>query len=448
MIMNGNSALNGDSRAHFKKSLAVQVADLENRWASEQRWRGIVRPYSAEDVVRLRGSLRIEHSVARAGAERLRLLLEDRELVRTFGAITGSQAVQMVRAGLEAIYVSGWQVAGDNNLSGHTYPDMSLYPSNSVPTFVRRLNNALLRADQIECTEGHVTRNWMAPILADAEAGFGGPLHAYELTRSLIEAGAAGVHFEDQLAAEKKCGHMGGKVLVPTSQFIRTLCAARLAADVLDVPTVLFARTDAEGARLLTSDIDQRDHEFMTGERTAEGYFQVRGGLDSAIARALAYAPYADLLWCETKTPDIDEARKFAEAVHARFPGKLLAYNCSPSFNWTAKLGSEQVATFQRELAALGYRFQFITLAGWHVINLRTYQLAVDYADRGMSAYVDVQDEEFDLEESGYTAVRHQREVGAGYFDAVLNAVSGGEASTSALAGSTEEAQFETVAGH
>ncbi|MFV1988305.1 MAG: isocitrate lyase [Gemmatimonadota bacterium] len=446
--MNGNSALNGDSRAHFKKSLAVQVADLENRWASEQRWRGIVRPYSAEDVVRLRGSLRIEHSVARAGAERLRLLLEDRELVRTFGAITGSQAVQMVRAGLEAIYVSGWQVAGDNNLSGHTYPDMSLYPSNSVPTFVRRLNNALLRADQIECTEGHVTRNWMAPILADAEAGFGGPLHAYELTRSLIEAGAAGVHFEDQLAAEKKCGHMGGKVLVPTSQFIRTLCAARLAADVLDVPTVLFARTDAEGARLLTSDIDQRDHEFMTGERTAEGYFQVRGGLDSAIARALAYAPYADLLWCETKTPDIDEARKFAEAVHARFPGKLLAYNCSPSFNWTAKLGSEQVATFQRELAALGYRFQFITLAGWHVINLRTYQLAVDYADRGMSAYVDVQDEEFDLEESGYTAVRHQREVGAGYFDAVLNAVSGGEASTSALAGSTEEAQFETVAGH
>jgi len=443
MIMHAKSWLNGNGAGGSGKPFGEQVADLEYRWATEARWRGIVRPYGAEDVVQLRTSLHIEHSVARAGAERLRSQLEERAPVRTFGAITGAQAVQMVRAGLEAIYVSGWQVAGDNNLSGHTYPDMSLYPSNSVPAFVRRLNNALLRADQIERTEGHVTRNWMVPILADAEAGFGGPLHAYELTRSLIEAGTAAIHFEDQLAAEKKCGHLGGKVLVPTSQFIRTLCAARLAADVLDVPTVLFARTDAEAATLLTSDIDERDCEYLTGERTPEGYFRVRGGLESGIARALAYAPYADLLWCETKTPDIEEARKFAEAVHARFPGKLLAYNCSPSFNWTAKLGSEQVETFQRELAAIGYKFQFITLAGWHLINLRTYQLATAYAEGGMSAYVDLQDEEFALEASGYTAVKHQREVGAGYFDAVLAAVTGGEASTSALAGSTEEAQFE-----
>jgi len=452
------AALNGATRQHGgatvsdspassrSRSFAKQVSDLESRWANEARWRGIVRPYSAEDVVRLRGSLHVEHSLARAGAERLRSLLEERELVRTFGAITGSQAVQMVRGGLEAIYVSGWQVAGDQNLSGHTYPDMSLYPSNSVPTFVRRLNNALMRADQIEWTEGEPTRNWMAPILADAEAGFGGPLHAYELTRSLIEAGAAGVHFEDQLAAEKKCGHMGGKVLVPTSQFIRTLVAARLAADVLDVPTVLFARTDAEAATLLTSDIDERDREFMTGERTPEGFYHLTSGMEAGIARGLAYAPYADLVWCETKTPDVDDARKFAEAIHAQFPGKLLAYNCSPSFNWSAKLSPEEIATFQGELAAMGYRFQFITLAGWHSINLRTFELATAYAKDGMSAYVALQDEEFGLEADGYTAVKHQREVGAGYFDAVLNAVSGGKASTAALEGSTEEAQFQATA--
>ncbi len=441
--------LNGNGKGPPSNGVGfdVQAKILENRWDADERLHGIRRPYEPEEVLQLRGSLRIEHSVARAGAERLRSLLEERELVRTFGAITGSQAVQMVRAGLEAIYVSGWQVAADNNLSGHTYPDMSLYLSNSVPTFVRRLNSALLRADEIESTEGRVTRNWMAPILADAEAGFGGPLHAYELTRSLIEAGAGGVHFEDQLAAEKKCGHLGGKVPVPTSQFIRTLTAARLAADVLDVPTLLFARTDAEAAKLLTSDIDDRDREFVTGERTSEGYYRVEGGLESAIARALAYAPYADLLWCETKTPDVAEARKFAEAVHTEFPGKMLAYNCSPSFNWTEKLGPEQAASFQNELAAMGYKFQFITLAGWHLINLRTYQLAGDYAERGMPAYIALQDEEFDHEAGGYTAVKHQREVGAGYFDAVLNAVSGGDASTAALEGSTEEAQFRAASG-
>ena len=427
---------------------AREAKALEERWAAERRAYGIVRTYTADEVLRLRGSLRIEHSVARAGAERLRALLGERELVRTFGTVTGSQAVQMVRAGLEAIYVSGWQVAADVNLSGHTYPDMSLYPSNSVPTFVRRINNALLRADQIESIEGAVRRRWLAPILADAEAGFGGPLHAYELMRSMIEAGAAAVHFEDQLAAEKKCGHLGGKVLVPTGQFIRTLTAARLAADVLDVPTLIFARTDAEAAKLLTSDIDERDRRFVTGERTPEGYFRVRSGLEPAIGRALAYAPYADLLWCETKTPDVEEASRFAEAVHAEHPGKLLAYNCSPSFNWAEKLGPEQAASFQRELAAMGYKFQFITLAGWHVINLRTFQLAGAYAEDGMSAYVALQEEEFASEATGYTAVKHQREVGAGYFDAVLKAVSGGDASTAALEGSTETAQFRAVAGH
>jgi len=437
---------NGNARHADEPVRMREVQVLEDRWAAERRAHGIVRPYTAEEVLRLRGSLRIEYSVARAGAERLRALLAERDLVRTFGSVTGSQAVQMVRAGLEAIYVSGWQVAADVNLSGHTYPDMSLYPSNSVPTFVRRINNALLRADQVESIEGGARRHWLAPILADAEAGFGGPLHAYEIMRAMIEAGAAGVHFEDQLAAEKKCGHLGGKVLVPTSQFIRTLTAARLAADVLDVPTLLFARTDAEAAKLITSDVDERDRRFVTGERTPEGYFRVESGLEPAIARAVAYAPYADLLWCETKTPDVAEARRFAEAVHAAYPGKLLAYNCSPSFNWTEKLGPAQAASFQRELAAMGYRFQFITLAGWHLINLRTFQLAGAYAEQGMSAYVELQDEEFETEASGYTAVKHQREVGAGYFDAVLNAVSGGEASTAALADSTEAAQFRAAA--
>jgi isocitrate lyase len=421
-----------------------QVAELEKRW-STSRYAGIDRPYSARDVVRLRGSVLDDHATARLGAEHLwRLVTEGDEPVRTFGALTGNQAVQMVRAGLQSIYLSGWQVAGDMNLSLQTYPDQSLYPSNSGPMLVRRLNNALRRADQIEWSEndGRSHTRWMAPIVADAEAGFGGPLHAYELARSYIEAGAAGVHFEDQLAAEKKCGHMGGKVLVPTSQFIRVLSAARLASDVLDVPTILFARTDAEAATLLTSDIDERDREFLTGERTAEGYFRVRGGLDAATARALAYAPYADVLWCETKTPDLDEARRFADAIHDSYPGKLLAYNCSPSFNWKRHLDDETIARFQQELGAMGYRYQFITLAGWHLINLGAFEMAREYAARDMEAYVRLQEREFQLEEKGYTAVKHQREVGANYFDMVLDTLSHGEASTGAMKESTEATQF------
>jgi isocitrate lyase len=422
---------------------AEQVREIEDGWAGDPRWSGIERPYTAEEVVRLRGSVRVEQSLARRGAERLWRALGADEPVRTFGALTGAQAVQMVRGGLEAIYLSGWQVAGDMNLAGQTYPDQSLYPANSVPAVVRRLNNALLRADQVEWAErGTRERDWMVPIVADAEAGFGGPLHAYELTKSMIEAGAAGVHFEDQLAAEKKCGHLGGKVLVPTAQFERTLVAARLAADVAGVPTVLIARTDADSANLLTSDVDERDHPFLTGERTAEGYFRVSGGLDAAIARAHAYAPHADLLWCETSTPDLDEARRFAEAVHARFPGKMLAYNCSPSFNWARRLDAATIAKFQRELGAMGYRFQFITLAGWHLINLHTFELARDYAEGGMPGYVALQEREFALESEGYTATKHQREVGAGYFDRVLMTITAREASTAALSGSTEEAQF------
>jgi isocitrate lyase len=421
-----------------------QVRQLEERWATE-RYAGIERPYSAQDVVRLRGSVREEHTTARLGADRLWSLITDgEEPVRTFGALTGNMAVQMVRAGLQSIYLSGWQVAGDMNLSLNTYPDQSLYPSNSGPTLVQRINNALKRADQIEWSEndGKVATHWMAPIVADAEAGFGGPLHAYELTRSYIEAGASGVHFEDQLASEKKCGHMGGKVLVPTSQFIRTLSGARLASDVMDVPTVLFARTDAEAATLLTSDVDERDREFLTGERTAEGYYRVRSGLDAAIARAIAYAPFADLLWCETKTPDLDEARRFAEAVHERYPGKALAYNCSPSFNWKRHLDDETITRFQRELGAMGYRYQFITLAGWHLINLGSFELAREYDAKGMEAYVRLQEREFHLEEKGYTAAKHQREVGANYFDLVLDTLSHGEASTGAMKESTETAQF------
>jgi isocitrate lyase len=408
------------------------------------RWEGIERPYGEEDVERLRGSVKVEHTLAGLGAERLWQLLNDKPYVNALGALSGGQAVQMVKAGLEAIYLSGWQVAADANVAGQTYPDQSLYPSNSAPALVRRLNQALLRADQIEHAEGNVAgRHWLAPIVADAEAGFGGPLNAFELMRTMIEAGAAGVHFEDQLASEKKCGHLGGKVLVPTSQFIRTLSAARLAADVCDVPAILVARTDALSATLITSDVDERDHEFLTGERTPEGYFRVEGGIDSAIARGLAYAPYADLIWCETATPDLGEAREFADAIRARFPGKLLAYNCSPSFNWKRHLDDEQIARFQQELGELGYAFQFITLAGFHALNQSMFELARGYRGRGMSAYVELQQREFELEEVGYTATRHQREVGAGWFDLVAEAVSGGESSTLALKGSTEEAQFQ-----
>jgi len=426
------------------EKLVVEAAALEARWAADQRWYGIERPYTAEEVVRLRGSVHVEHTLARLGAGRLWQLLtvDGTEHVAALGALTGGQAVQMVKAGLKAIYLSGWQVAADANLAGHTYPDQSLYPANSVPALVRRLNNALLRADQIDFSEGRNGTDWLAPIVADAEAGFGGSLNAFELMRAMIEAGAAGVHFEDQLASEKKCGHLGGKVLVPTSQFVRSLLAARLAADVLDVPTVVVARTDALSAKLLTSDVDERDAEFVTGERTHEGFFRVRDGLEPVIARQLAYAPYADVLWFETSTPDLGEARAFAEAIHEEIPGKLLAYNCSPSFNWRKHLSDSQIANFQRELGSMGYRFQFITLAGFHSLNAAMFELASEYALEGMPAYVRIQDRELGLEEHGYTATRHQREAGAGYFDLVAQAVAGGEASTLALTGSTEEAQF------
>lgn len=436
----------------MKKPFAQQVAELEARWAEDARWRGIRRDYGAEEVVRLRGSVRIEYSLARQGAERFWHMLNHVPYTHTFGALTGAQATQMVKGGLQAIYVSGWQVAGDANLAGQTYPDQSLYPSNSVPSLVRRINNALLRADQIEWSEnGEASRNWLVPIVADAEAGFGGPIHAFELMKAMIEAGAAAVHFEDQLASEKKCGHLGGKVLVPTNQFIRTLCAARLAADVLDVPTVLIARTDSLGATLMTSDADPADRAFLTGERTPEGYWGVKKGLPAAIARGLAYAPYADVLWVETSHPDLLEAKHFAEAIHARYPGKLLAYNLSPSFNWERNLDAAQIARFQKDLAALGYRFHFITLAGWHLINFHTFEMARAVAEEGMPAYVRLQKAEFEREADGYSAVRHQREAGTGYFDLVAMAASGGKASTTALEGSTEAEQFgdgsEALAG-
>jgi len=403
----------------------------------------VARPYSDEDVERLRGSVVIEHTLARLGAERLRQLLTEREWVPALGAMTGGQAVQMVKAGLEAIYLSGWQVAADANLSGSTYPDQSLYPANSGPALARRINSALLRADQIAHAEGDDSVHWLAPVVADAEAGFGGPLNAFELMKAYIEAGAAAVHFEDQLSSEKKCGHLGGKVLVPTSQFVRTLVAARLAADVSAVPTLIIARTDALSATLLTSDVDEADHAFCTGERTPEGFYRVHGGLEAAIARGLAYAPYADLLWCETSTPDLAEAEQFAAAIHDRFPDKLLAYNCSPSFNWRRHLSDGEIASFQRRLAGMGYRFQFITLAGFHAANLSMFELARGYRDEAMSAYVRVQERELELEDDGYTASRHQREVGAGYFDHVMETISGGAASTLSLKGSTEEEQFE-----
>ena len=419
-----------------------QVKDLEERWATDPRWKGVKRDYSAQDVVKLRGSVMIEHTLARRGSERLWRQLNEESFIRTFGALTGAQAVNMVKAGLQAIYLSGWQVAGDANLASQTFPDQSLYPSNSVPAVVKRLNNALMRADQIQTLEGNTNIDWFAPILADAEAGFGGAIHAFELMRGMIESGAAGVHYEDQLAAAKKCGHMGGKVLIPTNMFIHTLNAARLAADVLDVPTILCARTDARGATLLTSDIDERDQEFVTGERTPEGYYVIRDGFDAAIARALAYAPYADLLWCETSDPDLDEAIAFAEAIHSKFPDMMLAYNCSPSFNWKSHLDDKTIAKFQDELGKVGYKFQFITLAGWHMINLNAFELAKAYGQEGMPAYVRIQEQEFGREKDGYTATKHQAEVGAGYFDEVLLSISEDLASTAALTGSTESAQF------
>jgi isocitrate lyase len=418
------------------------VRNLEREWENDDRWDGIVRDYSADDVERLRGSIEIKYTLAEMGAERLWRLLHEEPHVSALGALTGNQAIQQVRAGLKAIYLSGWQVAADANLAGQMYPDQSLYPANSVPQVVKRINQALQRADQIDHSEGKNDTHWFAPIVADAEAGFGGCLNAFELMKMMIESGAAAVHFEDQLASEKKCGHLGGKVLVPTSQFIRTLQSARLAADVCGVPTLLIARTDANSATLLTSDIDERDHPFLTGERTSEGFFMIKNGVEAAIARALAYAPYADLLWMETSTPDIEEARRFADAVHAQFPGKLLAYNCSPSFNWAKKLSADEIASFQRELGEMGYKFLFVTLAGFHALNYSMYQLAREYTAEGMTAYSRLQQAEFAAEEHGYTATKHQHEVGTGYFDEVIKVISQGQASTTALDNSTESAQF------
>ena len=431
--------MSGKSNGVDRTAAAKNLNDL---WANDPRWKGIKRGYTAEDVLKLRGSIKIEYTLAKIGAERLWDLLNSEPYVPTFGALTGTQAVQMVRGGLKAIYMSGWQIAGDMNLAAQTYPDQSLYPANSVPAVVKRLNNAMLRADQIQTQEGVGDTYWMAPIVADAEAGFGGALNAYELMKAMIEAGASGVHYEDQLASEKKCGHMGGKVLIPTSQFIRTLTAARLAADVMDVPTILVARTDALSAALLTSDVDAYDKEFLTGERTSEGFYVVRDGLPAAIARGLAYAPYADLVWFETSTPDLNDAREFARVMHERFPGKMLAYNCSPSFNWRRHLDDDTIAKFQKTLGELGYKFQFITLAAWHSINMEAFELARAYAKEGMPAYVRLQDREFAAEKDGYTATRHQREAGTGYFDEIATIVSGGKSSTVALAGSTEAEQF------
>jgi isocitrate lyase len=425
------------------EQIARDAEALQHTWDTDPRWSGIVRTYTAQEVIRLRGSFVVEQTIARNGAERLWDLIHSEEYVAALGALTGGQAVEMVKAGLNAIYLSGWQVAADANLAGHTYPDQSLYPANSVPAVVKRINNALQRTDQIAWSSGEGTdRNWMAPIVADAEAGFGGSLNAFELMKSMIEAGAAGVHFEDQLAAEKKCGHLGGKVLIPSNAFVKTLTAARLAADVLDVPTLVVARTDALAATLLTSDIDERDRAFTQGDRTGEGFYRVRNGNEAAIARGLAYAPYADMLWCETSTPDLEQAREFADAIHAKFPEKLLAYNCSPSFNWKAHLDDATIAQFQKSLAAMGYRFQFITLAGFHALNESMFELARGYATDGMTAYVELQEREFAMEAEGYSATRHQAEVGTGYFDQVSETITGGDSSTLALKGSTEEAQF------
>ena len=421
---------------------ASAPAVLEHSWKTDARWSAVERRYSAADVGRLRGTVRIEYTLARLGAERLWELLHEREPVAALGCLTGNQAVQAVKAGLRAIYLSGWQVAADANTAGQMYPDQSLYPVNSVPAVVERINNALQRADQIDASEGKSGTQWFVPIVADAEAGFGGALNVFELMKAMIRAGAAGVHFEDQLASEKKCGHMGGKVLVPTQQAVRHLVAARFAADVLDVPTVIVARTDANAAQLLTSDVDPRDRAFCTGERTTEGFYRIRGGIDAAIARGLAYAPYADLIWCETSEPNVEEARAFAQAIRAKFPDKLLAYNCSPSFNWKKKLDERSIASFRETLGTMGYKFQFITLAGFHALNHSMFELARDFNERGMSAYADFQQREFASEAHGYTATRHQREVGTGYFDEIARVVSEGTASTTALTGSTEEEQF------
>jgi malate synthase A len=445
-FLNTLSPLKQNNSTPFTRKENMEVANqMELLWKKDNRWNGIVRDYTPEEVLKLRGSYRIEHSLARLGSENLWKLLHSENYINALGALTGNQAVQQVRAGLKAIYLSGWQVAADANLAGEMYPDQSLYPSDSVPNVVKKINQALIRADQVESAEGKITREWLAPIVADAEAGFGGVLNAYELMKQMIAAGAAGVHFEDQLASEKKCGHLGGKVLVPTCEFIKKLTAARLASDVMDTPTLIIARTDAQAATLLTSDIDPADHKFLTGERTPEGFYRIKNGMEIAIARGLAYAPYADLVWCETSTPDLEEAKLFAESIHAKFPGKMLAYNCSPSFNWKKKLSNESIANFQRELGAMGYKFQFVTLAGFHSLNYSMYSLARQYKESGMSAYSALQEEEFAAEAFGYTATKHQREVGTGYFDLVSNTVTQGLSSTNALKGSTEEEQFSNV---
>ncbi|WNS76026.1 isocitrate lyase [Bacillus sp. DTU_2020_1000418_1_SI_GHA_SEK_038] len=422
-----------------------RVKQLQESWEMDAGWKGIERPYSAEEVIQLRGSIDIEYTLARRGAEKLWKLVNEEDFVHALGALTGNQAVQQVKAGLKAIYLSGWQVAADANLSGHMYPDQSLYPANSVPSVVKRINQALQRADQIHHMEGDSSIDWFAPIVADAEAGFGGQLNVFELMKGMIEAGAAGVHFEDQLSSEKKCGHLGGKVLLPTQTAVKNLISARLAADVMGVPTLVVARTDANAADLITSDVDPYDAPFITGDRTPEGFFRTKAGLDQAIARGLAYAPYADLVWCETAEPNLDEARHFAEAIHEKFPGKLLAYNCSPSFNWRSKLDDETIAKFQVELGKMGYKFQFVTLAGFHALNHSMFELARGYRDRGMAAYSELQEAEFASEVHGYTATRHQREVGTGYFDQVSMTITGGTSSTTALKGSTEEEQFTSA---
>lgn len=440
-----NGAVQLEERITSHDIDSAEAAALRDSWESDPRWAGIVRPYSAEDVLRFRGTVKIEYTFAEMGAKRLWHLLHTEDFIPALGALTGNQAVQQVEAGLKAIYLSGWQVAADANLADQMYPDQSLYPSNSVPAVVRKINNALRRADQIQVLDGRKHGPyWYAPIIADAEAGFGGPLNAHELMKAMIEAGAAGVHFEDQLASAKKCGHMGGKVLVPTQEFIVKLVAARLAADICGTSTLLIARTDADSAKLLTSDIDERDQPFLTGTRTSEGFYGIRGGIEMAIARGLAYAPYADMIWCETSTPNLDEARRFAEGVHAKFPGKLLSYNCSPSFNWKRNLDEGTISKFQRELGAMGYKFQFVTLAGFHSLNLGMFDLARKYKTEGMAAYARFQEKEFEYEKgSGYMATTHQKFVGTGYFDRIMEAISGGESSVTALAGSTEAAQFE-----